>query len=291
MGVVIESPYQRGGSLWLRGNLHAHTTNSDGRNPPQAVVDAYAALGYDFLMISDHDYLTEPEPLSSRGMILLRGNEITANGPHVLHVGASFVVPPAADRQEAIDGVLTDGGIAIVAHPNWERDFNHCPHELLNRWSGYAGIEVYNGVVRRLDGNPLATDRWDRLLSAERRIWGFAHDDSHRDEDIGQAWIMTRSEDRTSEAITHSIACGAFYASTGVTVVDVSVGGATIYLETEDAQQIAVVADHGRRIAKSDGKSLSFTVPADLDASYVRFECWGWGECMAWTQPFFISRR
>lgn len=39
----------------LRGNLHAHTTFSDGVLAPHRLVEAYERLGYDFLAITDHD--------------------------------------------------------------------------------------------------------------------------------------------------------------------------------------------------------------------------------------------
>src|SRR3989454_9519559 len=42
---------------WLRGNLHAHTTYSDGVKTPQDLLAEYEALGYDFLAITDHEDL------------------------------------------------------------------------------------------------------------------------------------------------------------------------------------------------------------------------------------------
>ena len=74
MPTSIESPYDNNSKLWLKGNLHAHTTESDGKRSPQAVVNDYAARGYDFLMISDHDKLTDPAKLDARGMTLIPGN-------------------------------------------------------------------------------------------------------------------------------------------------------------------------------------------------------------------------
>ena len=41
----------------LRGNLHAHTTFSDGVLPPEGLIAEYETLGYDFLAITDHDDL------------------------------------------------------------------------------------------------------------------------------------------------------------------------------------------------------------------------------------------
>ena len=68
-----------------------HTNKSDGRLGPQEVIDRYYHPGYDFLMLSDHDYLTSQQELARYHIdntILIPGNEISGNGPHLLHVNA-----------------------------------------------------------------------------------------------------------------------------------------------------------------------------------------------------------
>jgi len=37
-----------------RGNLHTHSTNSDGVLPPEEVCRRYQAEGYDFIALTDH---------------------------------------------------------------------------------------------------------------------------------------------------------------------------------------------------------------------------------------------
>jgi hypothetical protein len=286
----IDNPYRDPSLPWLRGNLHAHTTRSDGLREPQAVVDAYASRGYDFLMFSDHDYLVDIAPLDPCGITLIRGNEITAKGPHVLHVGARTTVPPSPDRQGVIDAIIEDGAFAIVAHPNWERNFGHCPQAHLEAWQGYSGIEIYNGVIRRLQGSPLATDRWDRLLGLGRRVWGYANDDSHRPEDDAIAWNMVQAGGTNPAAILEALRNGRFYASTGVTIDRITVADCTITVDTRNAQRIVVHSDFGHREAAVNGATASFTIPDPPTMSYVRFECWGQGEAMAWTQPLFIRK-
>jgi hypothetical protein len=290
MPYSFSSPYLNSHVNWLKGNLHAHTTESDGARPPQEVIDSYAAHGYDFLCISDHDVLVDPSKLDSRGMTLIPGNEVTANGPHILHVDARTVVPPDPDRQKVLSGVADDHGFAVVPHPNWEEDFNHCPQSLLESWKGYIGVEVYNGVVRRLEGSPVATDRWDMLLSKGRRIWGFAHDDSHRpcDDEIG--WDVVQSDDRSAKAIVTALREGRFYASTGVSIESVQVHGKTAKIVTRDAECIIAFSNFGHREAKAEDREMVFTLPEHPDFTYVRFECWGRGERMAWSQPLFVEK-
>ena len=302
---TIDHPYQNlSGGQWLRGNLHAHTTRSDGSRSPQAVIDDYANRGYAFLMIADHDLLTteaDYRQWDARGMILIPGNEITANGPHLLHVGADRLVSPSRQRQQAFLDILAAdalarshgeaGSFAIVNHPNWL-----CWHEnpesatlaQLREWVGYAGIEIYNGTIGGLNGSSYATDKWDLLLSANIRLWGFANDDSHHaTEDVGLGWNMAYVQEPGVKGVVEALRNGRFYASTGVVIENIHVEGTTIRVETSNAQRIAAIRDIGVRIAVSDQPVLEITVPDK--AKYIRFECWGTGEQMAWTQPFYIT--
>ncbi|MYA23219.1 MAG: PHP domain-containing protein, partial [Gemmatimonadetes bacterium] len=206
---MIEHPYQnlRGGR-WLIGNLHTHTTTSDGERDHQAVIDDNAGRGYGFLAITDHDIYTslgDYEQYDAQGMILVPGNEISANGPHVLHVGDAGWVEPHADRQRVIDEVNeSGGGFALFNHPNRHGNFNHCPQELLQACEGYVGLEIYNGVIS--EGSPYATNRWDMLLSAGRRLWGFANDDSHAAEgDVGVGWNVAYVEAETASGVVEAL--------------------------------------------------------------------------------------
>ena len=47
------SPFDKPGHFW-RGNIHTHSTRSDGKLTPREVIAAYRAHGYDFLAITDH---------------------------------------------------------------------------------------------------------------------------------------------------------------------------------------------------------------------------------------------
>ncbi len=288
--MTIHNPYRDTSIPWLRGNLHAHTTMSDGDLTPQDLIDQYAARGYDFLAISDHDILTDASAYNALGMTLIPANEVTVNGPHTVHVGATAVVPPDPNRQVVLDGIAKDGGFAFMAHPNWERHFNHCPQGTLESLRGYIGVEIFNGITRWHPGSNVATDRWDLLLSQGRRIWGIANDDAHHPGDEGVGWNVVQSESRDAIAIVDALRAGSFYASTGVTIESIRVAGNTIAISTRNAQRIVASIDYARRVAQVDAAEMVYTVPSGLEMSYVRFECFGAGEALAWTQPFFVAR-
>lgn len=282
------------GGEWLRGNLHAHSTQSDGAHPPQAIIDDYASRGYDFLMFSDHDFYTSDEAcrqLDSHGMVLISGNEI-AGGPHLLHIDAERHIPQSASRQEILNAILqaereSGRGFAIVNHPNWEGKFDHATIAQMREWTGYLGMEIYNGVIGVLDGSPYATNKWDILLSEGRRLWGFANDDAHRPSQVGLGWNVAYATERTRAGVVEALRNGRFYCSTGVVITAIQVDGMTVRLETENAERIVALTDIGKRLTLADDRMLEVTVPDN--ARYLRFECWGRGEQFAWTQPFFVD--
>src|SRR6266542_63240 len=134
---------------WYRGNLHCHTINSDGRLTPQETVDWFAAQGYQFLALTDHNTITNPVGLDAHGMCLLTSAEITAAGGelgasyHLISLGLqpeATVPPPAWSAAESVAWVREQGGVVFVAHPHWSgltvADITRLP---------VAGIEVFNG--------------------------------------------------------------------------------------------------------------------------------------------------
>ncbi len=50
--------FSKGGN-WYKGNLHSHTTNSDGHKTPAEIVEIYKSGGYDFLALTDHDIFSD----------------------------------------------------------------------------------------------------------------------------------------------------------------------------------------------------------------------------------------
>jgi len=283
------SPYTHGSCRQYKGNLHTHTTNSDGVMTPQQAVDRYADLGYHFLMLSDHDHVTNIHTLDPRGMILIPGYEITAGGGHVLYVHTEHLLSPNGDRQSMLDAINTRGGLSLINHPNWEEDFSHWPQAELDKLTGYHGLEIYNGVSERAEGAALATDRWDRLLSRGRQVWGFGNDDTHETYDADITWNMVFAENPSVDALVSAMGGGNFYVSTGVHIDALGVEGNTIRISSSDTQCFRVVRDHGMILATVEGPELCFEIPEVVPLSYVRVECYGSGTRMAWTQPFFIA--
>lgn len=282
---------------WLRGNLHTHTTFSDGRRSPEEVIKDYETRGYDFLALSDHDVFVKPDKYQRlTAMTLIPAVEVSANGPHILHVNARTLVPPHADRQQVLTEISHQTeSFSVLNHPNWLAPLPglHFPHERMMELADYTGIEIYNGVIERLPGVSVATDQWDRLLSNGRRVWGFGHDDSHDVQDVGLGWNMVQAARQHGDDIVASLKAGRFYASTGVEIQSIRVQGRRITVVTNNAMRIKFVSKWGVIRQSIDSQAAEFTVPDDASVidslMYIRIECHGARDQMAWTQPIWIE--
>ena len=67
--------------IWLKGNLHSHTTNSDGKLSPEETVAKYKELGHDFISLTDHRKYVYNKHLQSDDFILIPGFEVDLNPP------------------------------------------------------------------------------------------------------------------------------------------------------------------------------------------------------------------
>ena len=66
-------------AIWLKGNLHSHSTMSDGKLTPEEMKEAYKHHGYDFLVISDHDRYTDTRHMSEDNFTMVQGFELYGN--------------------------------------------------------------------------------------------------------------------------------------------------------------------------------------------------------------------
>jgi len=276
---------------WLKGNLHTHTTNSDGRYTPQERVAGYKQQGYDFLAFADHCLVTR---CHDDDLVVIPGAEwdlaVGDINYHLvaLNVPTGFHVFPEMPIQEAVDEVRSAGGVAILAHPYWSgltlsdmRDIEGC-----------AGIEVYNHMVHKGVGKGQSTVHWDNLLAAGWRGFGFAVDDCHVEGDTYGGWIMVKSQYRDADSILEAIRSGRFYASTGPEIRSVQEDGGILKVECSDAAEINFISRqwYGRHEEAPDGEALNAAEFAlEHGDAYVRIEVIDSEGHAAWTNPLYLS--
>jgi len=175
----------------LKGNLHAHTTFSDGRRPIEQVIARYRDLGYDFLAITDHDdrilddYWFRIPPGDER-ILVMPGVEIDYE-PLSQHVGKVM-----GDRET----------LYVLNHP---ARYNLSVEQTLGRIGviSRAGLPIH---AVEITDTGVYQPRYDVDEIALPKV---ATDDSHRDPDFGRAWIEVEAP-REVDAILRAIKAGDF---------------------------------------------------------------------------------
>lgn len=297
----IENPFQVPGN-WYKGNLHTHTTASDGTYTAEAHIRGYREKGYHFLAITDHAVaVTDFERPASGDFLVLSGMEVDARDAESGR-NYHFVVPEAkalAPRwsplseemspQEVLDAIREGGGLAILAHPYWS---GLTLTDML-AVEGYIGLEVFNTVCERMTGRGSSGVHWDDLLEAGRTPMGFATDDAHCNRtymsEVFQGWIMVKALCLEEESILESIRRGRFYSSSGPTIGNVEIEDGVVRVSSSPVVTINFICDHtlGKQICATYGDTLAEGEYALRGReTYVRVECIDWLGRTAWSNPF-----
>lgn len=306
------------GQRWFKGNTHTHTTNSDGDSPPSVVARWYRDQSYDFLVLSDHNFLTRVEVLqgeidreNQRGkkppFLLIPGEEVSDQFDkadiHVNAFNSSRVVGEQGGKsrrevlQRCIDAVRAAGGVPSANHPNFKWSLSA---DDLAAAKGYRHFEIYNGHPDINNwgggGSPSLEDMWDDLLTRGVRLFGVAVDDAHhfqvwgtRKSNPGRGWIMVHARELTREAIHSAFERGDFYASTGVELekIEYRSGVLRLYIKPRgDARFTTWFMTRGGRVAARE-VSLDPSCPLKSGDGYLRARVTSSAGEQAWTQPVF----
>lgn len=178
--------------MMLKGQLHTHTTFSDGTLTPQEVADVYASLGFDFLAFTDHDHLLKPADLRllrevKSDMILFFGIELT------VHCSKGYV---HVNRINGDRDVLH-----IFNHP---ADYDLTLKKTMDCLEEVAGLYALDAV--EVTNHGFYTPPFDIDAIPYPKV---AADDSHNRLACGRGWVEMDCE-RNRDAIIAAIRRGDF---------------------------------------------------------------------------------
>ena len=197
-----------------KANFHTHTTNSDGADPPEIVIEQYHSKSYDVLAITDHDYATWPwndygvDPVSL-GMLAVKGDEYSQS--HDVNVFYSFT-ETSLDMETGIPHVHEQGGLSQINHPG---SYAYSNETYLNYYRQFASciwLEVFNTGDRYPDDR----QRWDEInevLFREqgRFVFGSSNDDAHGTADLYRNFQFMLAPELSESAMRTAQSSGAFY--------------------------------------------------------------------------------
>lgn len=233
---MIDLPFDKPGRFW-RGNIHSHSSMSDGLLSPEAVCRVYRDAGYNFVAVTDHfsaeyDFpITDTRSFWSEEFITLIGAELHAGATsfgeqwHILAVGLPLTFEqnqPAESAPYLAGRALAAGAYVAVAHPHW---YNLTEVDICSLGPVHA-VETYNGTA--IDDSDRA-EGWyilDNLLAQGSRYLACTTDDAHflpERADALRAWVWVKSETLRPEAILTALKSGHYYSSTGPQIHDLQI--------------------------------------------------------------------
>jgi len=135
------------------GNIHIHSSLSDGTGTYDEIAEKAAAAGLDFICFNDHDFMTQSLNLQEEGffgkMLLLIGLEIGKRYHHYLAFDLKeMVTSEDLSPQEVINEVKKQGGIGFLAHP-FEKGMPFHEKSKAYTWNdlsvtGFTGVCIWN---------------------------------------------------------------------------------------------------------------------------------------------------
>jgi len=272
-------------SGWLKGNTHTHSNLSDGDSSPDEVAARYLELGYDFLVLTDHNVVSDFSQYSTQDYLCIDGEEITDSTNHTNGIDLIASISPST-LEDNVDEVLAQGGIPHINHPSYSGldAANIIPID------GLFHMEVFNALTNDYD-----EDIWDRVLASGKLVYGIASDDCHRlSSQAGRGWIVVRSDNLDLQSIKDAVNAGDYYASSGIVLNDYYVDSEQMIVDSQNGTLIEFIGPVGQildsvegpygfyRFTGTDGlfNPLEFYVRARISNASGRY---------AWTQPRFTA--
>lgn len=302
--VIRQAAFKKAGTF-LKGNLHCHTTLSDGTGTPASVIRHYANAGFDFLAITDHRRYNAVNYAPVTGLLILPGMEadryLDGKGMPVTHIVA---IGPnegngytdgqmveyekggkTEDCQDMIDDIHAAGNLAILAHPMWSGN----TVEGIKALQGFELMEVWNTGSAMAWGVDSNTYHWDVLLSEGRKVYAVASDDSHFLQENGFGFVRVKAE-KNVPSILHALKNGEFYASCGPEIYDFYIEDGQVCINCSPVSQIMLrnfSCPH--RLIRGESLTGGQFKLRELCTDYIRAEIVDAQGRRAWTNPIFLK--
>lgn len=293
--------FGRPGSFF-KGNVHTHSTNSDGNFGPEEVCRAYREKGYDFLVMTDHFMeaygypVTDTRPYRTADFTTVIGAELHAPETrlgelwHIKAIGLPFDFEPLREGEsgpEIARRAYEAGAFIGIVHPSWYG----LTHDDARELPFAHAVEIYN------HGSAIEVDRgndWpflDGLLNEGWRMSGYAVDDAHElTHDWLGGWIMVQAEENDPDVLLESMKAGRYYSSQGPEIHDISIEDGTVKVRCSPANVISIQGK-GSRSTREIGDGIT-TASFDLypfEKSYFRITVMDASGSRAWSNPYWLD--
>jgi len=298
-------PFARPGTF-RRGNLHTHSTLSDGKLSPAEVCAVYRNAGYDFLALTDHFMETYDFPVAdtrefrSESFTTLMGAELHTGSTelghlwHILAVGLPFDFAhymPTETGPDVARRALAAGAFVAAAHPAW---YGLTEADVRSLGDIHA-IEIYNATSCDHNDKPDSIYMLDLMSMRGLHYTACATDDAHfKDErfDALRGWVQVKSTYNEPEAILDALKSGSYYSSTGPTIHDIKVepDGDTLTVHCSPAERVFLTG-YGAKSLHKNGHGIhiaQFSIKAFRGSPFLRVTVRDIHGGRAWSNPIWM---
>lgn len=262
---------------WYKGNIHCHTTDSDGMLTPDEVVRLYKDAGYQFLAISDHNIFSDYRsrfdcedfiilPAMEASAVLYRDENKKAllKVHHIHGILGNKQMQEEAEKglfthlqrypeweyfgnwdgaevaQKLQDELVARGCLTIYNHPVWSR----VREDEFIHTKGLTALEIYNYGTVNESATGYDALRWDVMLQNGSRIYATASDDNHNREaeDSLGGYIVVKAEELSHEAVIQAILTGNYYSSSGPAIHDWGIKDDVAYVKCSPVSRVNFMA-------------------------------------------------
>lgn len=313
---------------WYKGNLHSHTTLSDGNLSPVEAKELYKKLGYQFISFTDHDlYYDHRKELDDEQFITLPGMELSAslrseddkvtlkthhlngflgtvemqNNKRNVPIEGKYLTPRKfigkwdgkQVAQEMCDQLCDYGMFVMMNHPVWSRVDEVEFIDTKNIW----GLEIYNYGTELESNTGFDSLHWDVSLRRGATLFATATDDNHNNPslpDSGGGYVMVQSEALTHESIIQNLLEGNFYSSSGPSLFDFGVDEGCLYVECSNVKEIRFIVGNrvgdGRTVHAGESETICHaTYPLRGHEEFGRVECVDETGRIAWSNSIKLK--
>jgi len=216
--------------MLLKGDLHMHSTHSDGKYDVADIINIAKLHGMEFIFLTDHNTFSQCDYIvTSDSLVVMPGMEWTHYKGHCNFLGVrnpikNFISNDKDKTVEIMKEAKANGALITLNHPN-------CPY-CGWKWGfdvPFDAVEVWNGPIKKYEYD--AVQWWNSKLIDGERIPIVGGSDSHKNELFRMIGIPTTflySSSKGQSDILKAIKNGHTFVSYTVSgpIIEFSVGDA-----------------------------------------------------------------
>lgn len=296
-------------AIFLKGNIHSHSCNSDGCLSPKEMKEAYKHHGYDFLAVTDHNFYSDTRKLSDDKFTMIQGFELYANASndHDIHVNLLWAdtmegIKPntkvaLSERKGSVSipflwDMHDKGAYIMLNHPHWSK----LKTPEIEDHNPYDAIEIINYATEWLERTGDGTVFWTEMLHRGLKFWNGGDDDNHNHEDMDSMYsdsfggfTVVKARDRSPEAIIEAMKSGSFYTSEGPSIYDFYLEGNEIHVLCSPCERIFVCGEF-RCFQRKFGRHVTEFVTKLVGKEHmIRCEVMDARGRSAWSNPIYLD--